>query len=41
MEVVAIAPAEWRSDLALDETVNILTTHPDLDTILPAMTKWQ
>ncbi len=33
VEVVAIAPAEWRSDLALDATVNILTAHPDLDAI--------
>lgn len=33
VELVASAPAEWRSDLALNATINILTAHPDIDAI--------
>jgi ribose transport system substrate-binding protein len=31
VEIVATAGAQWRSDLALDATVNMLTAHPDID----------
>ena len=30
IKVVATAPAEWRSDLAMDATVNMLTAHPNI-----------
>lgn len=33
IEVVATTPAEWRSDLAMDGTVNMLTANPDIDAI--------
>ncbi len=31
VEIVASQGAQWRSDLALDATVNILTAHPEID----------
>jgi ABC-type sugar transport system substrate-binding protein len=33
VEIVATAGAEWRSDLALDATQNMLTAHPDIKAI--------
>lgn len=33
VEIVATAGAEWRSDLALDATVNMLTANPEIDAI--------
>jgi ABC-type sugar transport system substrate-binding protein len=33
VEIIASQGAEWRSDLALDATVNMLTANPDIDAI--------
>lgn len=33
VEIVATQGAQWRSDLALDATVNMLTANPDIDAI--------